>query len=404
MRLFYLSPEYLLVMKHFFLGCLVLLCSLVATGQNFQLSEQAQLSVITCGPDQNELYAAFGHSAIRVYDPIHGIDDAFNYGIFDFDQPNFYLNFAKGFLYYKLGVYSYPHFRDAYIAHDRYIHEQALNLTQAQKQKIFDYLVWNAAPENQSYRYDYFYNNCATKVRDVFADVLKDEISFDGSFIETTYTIRELTDLYLKPLPWGDLGIDICLGLPMDKVATPYEYMFLPDYIESSFNHATINADGEKKNLVSEVISVYESTPRKSAFNLFHPFIIFGIILGIVVTITWRDWKNKKASNWIDVLIFLILGLVGVLLLALWTLTDHQAAAKNFNLLWAIPTHIIVPFMIFKKKEWLKGYFKTTTVITILVLVGWFMLPQQLNTSLLPLILVIAVRSVWRSVHTPLAN
>ncbi len=373
----------------------LLLClpSLLSFGQSMQLSEQAQVSIITCGPDQHELYAAFGHSAIRIYDPALGIDDAYNYGIFDFDQPNFYLNFARGYLYYKLGVYPYPLFRDAYISYNRFVHEQVLNLSAIQKQKIYEFLVWNARPENQTYRYDYFYNNCATKVRDVFADILKEDIAFDGSFITTNYTIRNLTDLYLSPLPWGDLGIDICLGLPMDKTASPYEYMFLPDYIESSFNHAYIHLNGERVPFVMNSHSVYESVPEKNTFNWFHPLIIFGFVLAIVVAISWKDWRRKKASDWIDYILFPILGLIGLLLFALWFFTDHQAASNNFNLVWALPTHVIVPFLLLKKGSFRQGYFKVVAALTLLLLLCWFVLPQELNTSLLPLVTIIAVRS-----------
>ncbi|MEQ8424477.1 MAG: DUF4105 domain-containing protein, partial [Cyclobacteriaceae bacterium] len=182
--------------------------SLSASGQAIQLSENAHIGVITCAPDQGELYSAFGHSAIRVYDPANGIDFAYNYGVFDFNQPNFYLNFTRGHLLYKLAVQSYPRFREVYLYYNRWVHEQVIDLNQEQKQKIFDYLQTNARPENQEYLYDYFYNNCATKIRDVFKEVLQDEITFDGSFITTDYTIRNLTDLYLKDQPWGDLGID----------------------------------------------------------------------------------------------------------------------------------------------------------------------------------------------------
>ena len=208
------------------------------------LSPDATISVITCGPWQGELYSAFGHSALRVYDPSQQINDAYNYGVFDFDQPNFYLNFAKGSSYYKLAVWDYQGFVNMYIYDNRFVHEQILNLTPAQKQKVYDFLQWNALPDNRFYRYDYFYDNCATRIRDVFVNVFQDSVVFDGSYVQTNYTIRELTDLYLQDQPWGDLGIDICLGLHMDKTADPYEYMFLPDYIESAFDHATIYQDG----------------------------------------------------------------------------------------------------------------------------------------------------------------
>ena len=174
-----------------------------------QLSPNAQISIVTIGPWQGEVYSAFGHSAIRVYDPQFGVDAFFNYGAFTFNQPNFYLNFAKGHLNYKLDVDPYPLYRDHYISYNRFLHEQVLNLDAAQTQKVFNYLFWNSQPENQYYLYDYFYNNCATKLRDVLKETLKDDVTFDGSYITTDYTIRELTDIYLKYQPWGDLGIDI---------------------------------------------------------------------------------------------------------------------------------------------------------------------------------------------------
>lgn len=355
-----------------------------------KLSENAEIAVITLGPTQTELYSAFGHSAIRVYDPVQGIDDAYNWGLFDFDQPNFYLNFARGYLYYKLGVHPYPLFRDHYIYYNRYVHEQPLNLTLAQKQKLYDYLVWNNQPKNQHYRYDYFYNNCATKVRDVMATVFGDSVVFDGSYIKTDYSIRDLTDIYLPKQPWGDLGIDICLGLPMDKKASPNEYMFLPDYIETGFNHASINGQA----LVKETISVYESHEAETPKSLVHPLTAFIGFAALTLLLTLYDWRKKKISNWFDAILFSVLGAVGLLLFFLWFFTDHQAAAINFNLLWALPTHLIIAFALFRNRTWLSSYFLVTAVITLLTLLCWPVLPQALNLFLIPLVVAIFLRSL----------
>ena len=166
-------------------GLIFALMSLCAHAQQQQLSTRAAISLITCGPGQSEVFLAFGHSAIRVYDPENGIDYVYNYGVFDFNQPNFYINYTRGLLLFKLGVYLYPDFLNAYIEDNRWVHEQVLNLTPTQAQAIFNYLEWNALPENQTYRYDYFYNNCSSKVRDVFADVLGDSLRFDGAYITT---------------------------------------------------------------------------------------------------------------------------------------------------------------------------------------------------------------------------
>lgn len=358
-----------------------------------QLSDKAEISVITCGPYQGELYSAFGHSAIRVYDPVNQINYAYNYGVFDFDQPNFYLNFARGYLYYKLGVYDYNLFRDYYIYHNRYVHEQFLNLNQEEKQKLFDYLEWNALPENQNYRYDYFYNNCATKVRDVLITVFGDRVHFDGSYVTTDYTIRDLTDLYLHHQPWGDLGIDICLGLPMDKKADPFEYMFLPDYIESGFDHATIKNDSTTIPLVKSKVAVYESRNEVIAGGLPHPLLFFSIIAAITLAISIFDFKRKKLSYWLDGILFAVSGSIGLLLLLLWVATDHKAAANNFNLLWAMPTHLVAVFAFIKNPKWLKSYFNVVSTIYSLVLIFWFLLPQMLNIALMPIVMALMIRS-----------
>jgi Domain of unknown function (DUF4105) len=359
------------------------------------LSSQAEISVITCGPYQGELYSAFGHTAIRVYDPVKGFDIAYNYGVFDFNQPNFYLNFTRGFLYYKLGIYDYSDFRDFYIKYNRYVHEQILQLDSIQKQRVFSFLENNSLPQNQTYRYDYFYNNCASKVRDVFAEVFKDEIKFDGSFIKTDYTIRDLTEIYLQQQPWGDLGIDICLGLPMDKKATPYDYMFLPDYIESSFDHTTLNGS----SIVKQKIPVYESIPEKIPFHWYHPWIVFGLLFLLSAILSYRDWKKKKASKWFDITLFGVTGLLGILLLTLWVATDHKAAANNFNLLWAFPLHLVVAIGLLRKNpaKWLSNYFTFASVLTALLIGFWALLPQQMNPFLLPVVFIILMRALLNS-------
>jgi hypothetical protein len=373
-------------------AALLLLSTSVCHAQ-VQLSENATIAVVTCGPGQNELYSAFGHSAFRVTDPKLGFDVIYNYGVFDFQQKHFYLNFARGYLYYKLGMHYYRDFEYFYLTENRFMHEQILNLNAFQKQKLFDYLSWNSKPENQFYRYDYFYDNCATKIRDVVKTVFADSVNFDLSYIKTDYTIRELTDLYLGYQPWGDLGIDFCLGLPMDKKASPWEYMFLPDYIESGFNHASLKTVNGTKPLVLETINAYETKPEMFSNGLWHPLYVFSFFLMITIIVSYRDLKRKKLTNVFDIILFSLLGALGLLLLLLWTATDHNAAAKNFNLTWALPTHLIAIFSFIRQPRWLKNYFLITLIITLLLLLSWPLLPQKIHYSLLPLVLAIAVRS-----------
>jgi len=373
--------------------------SINSFGQTITLSPEAEVSVITCGPGQEELYTAFGHSAIRVVDPQNGIDYAYNYGVFDFSQPNFYLNYTRGLLLFKLGVYAYPDFVNSYGYYKRWVTEQVLNLSQNQKQQVFDFLEWNALPENETYRYDYFYNNCANKVRDVFAETLKDSIRFDGTYITTDYTIRQLTDLYLKEQPWGDLGIDICLGLPIDKKATPYEYMYLPDYVLSSFNHATIRRNGKELPLVKNQRQVLPNIQVETKKAFAHPSTVMLGFAALALLLSMFDIRRKKPSLWFDALLFGVSGIVGLLLVVLWTATDHAAAAKNFNLLWALPTNILMIGIISSRfRPFLRKYALAVTVLSFALLATWSFLPQQLNTVLLPLVGVLGMRSflLWR--------
>ncbi|MBX2965297.1 MAG: DUF4105 domain-containing protein [Cyclobacteriaceae bacterium] len=357
-----------------------------------QLSDQAEISVITCGPGQEAVFTAFGHSAFRVYDPENGINAAFNYGVFDFDQPNFYLNFARGHNRYRLAVQDFEHFEYAYQYYNRYVHEQVLNLTPEQKQELFDYLVWNAQPENQFYFYDYFYDNCATKLPEIIQKVFGDAVVFDGSYIKEPRSIRALTDLYLKYQPWGDLGIDLCLGLPMDKIATPYEHMFLPDYVELGFDHATINGEP----LVKQKVLRYEARPETFSNGVFQPLYVFSFFALIVLAISIYDFKRKKISTWLDAIVFGIIGLIGLLLLLLWVATDHRAAASNMNLLWALPTHVVVAFLLFKPRKWVKKYFTGVLFLNILLLITWAWLSQTLHYSLTPVVIALTMRAYVR--------
>jgi hypothetical protein len=374
------------------LTLLFLLISTLSFGQ-LTLSDKAEISVLTLGPWQGQVYTAFGHSAFRVNDPANNLDAAYNYGVFNFDRPNFYLNFAKGNNYYMLGVSDYKRFEYAYIYFDRYIHEQKLNLTQKQKQRLFDYLEWNAKPENAEYLYDYFYDNCATKIPAVMQKVFGDTVRFDTSHIKTNYSIRELTDLYLTHQPWGDLGIDICLGLPMDKKATPYEYMLLPDYVEAGFNHASIKSNGVDEPLVKESKVLYESQHNTPPNTLVHPLLVFGIVFVIVGFISYRDMKRRKITQWLDIFLFTIVGFVGLLLFVLWVATSHEAAARNLNLLWALPTHVIAIFAMLRNSKWLMNYFLVTAIISLVLLGTWPFLPQKLHYALIPLVMALGLRA-----------
>ena len=145
--------------------------------------------------------------------------------------------------------------------------------------------------------------------------------------------------------------------------------------------------------LVKQKLIKYESQPEEAASGLPHPLIVFGVFLLITVLISYRDWKRKKLTRWFDTVLFGVSGLVGLLLLLLWVATDHNAAAKNFNLLWALPTNLVVAFTLFKDRRWVAQYFLVAGIIAGATVLFWYILPQQLNYMLIPIVLALLVRS-----------
>ncbi len=370
------------------------------SGQSYaqKLSPQAEISIITFGPGKDELYSSFGHSAIRVHDPRNGFDVAYNYGTFDFNQPHFYLNFAKGYLVYMLSVQDYSRLSAYYKYNNRSITEQLLRLSSSQKQIVFDYLQNNAKPENANYFYDYFYDNCATKIGDVFIESLPDEFKFDENFVEETgLTIRTLTDRYsAEYFPWGKLGIDLCLGMPMDKHLSNMQYTFLPDYVYQAFSMAQVMNNGSWRPVVISSNNIFAATEADDKVPFFTPKLVFWSVFLIIMALSVLAGKKGFSLRWLDFFLYFVLGLLGLFLFLLWVATDHAAAAWNLNLLWAWPSHLLVAFWLLRRRKprWINSYLMVTAILGVLLVLSWAILPQVLNYSLIPIVLIITTRAV----------
>ncbi|GHA64960.1 Lnb N-terminal periplasmic domain-containing protein [Pontibacter akesuensis] len=380
---------------------LALLFSLVtlpgwAQFEGYQLSPQAKISLITCSSGE-DLYSVFGHSAVRVNDPISGLDVVFNYGTFDFDEPNFYLKFARGKLNYKLSAAHFQDFVYSYVRDNRSVYEQELNLTEEQRQQYWAFLTNNYLPANRFYLYDFFFDNCATRIRDGLEAALPNQITFNISEFDEDYTFRNLIDLYLPPQPWGDFGIDLALGARIDEEATPYQYMFLPEYLARGFANATVAQKGMAAPLTLERHTIYEREPIPHTAGPITPVVVCWAFLVLVAVVTVLDFTKGRRSRLFDIVFFLLMGLLGILLLLLWIATDHQATAWNFNLLWAIPVHAVVAFFLGRQvlPEWVRKYMLFTALLTAVVLLGWPFWPQQFHAAFLPLVLAIGLRAAY---------
>ncbi|MDO9273975.1 MAG: DUF4105 domain-containing protein [Lutibacter sp.] len=378
--------------KFHFIFILLFSCFQLVAQQ--KLTSEATVIVVTCGPG-SELYSAFGHSAFRVYDPILKLDKIYNYGTFDFNKPNFYLNFAKGKLTYQLSTTRYGYFLQQFNYENRWVKTQELDLEEADVQEVYDFLENNAKPENMSYQYDFFYDNCSTKMEEVIKAVLKEKVVFKNNHITDRKSHRDLiADYTADKFKWGKFGIDLALGSVIDRPATAAEFKFLPDYIYLGFNNATINVNGKIKPLVKEENSVLNEEKSPIPFYITQPFIVFFVISLFFIWITYQNYTAKKRSKWVDFSLFFITGLIGVVVLLLWFATSHTATYKNFNFLWAFAPNLVVAFFMFSTvlPKWLVNYNKLLLVLLAIQAVLWLLKIQVFNFAIIPIITMLFVR------------
>lgn len=388
-------------MKHLFLVLFTLIGSFIsrAYAQLPQLSSNTTVSVLSCGPG-DDLYSKFGHSAIRIKDFEQNIDVVYNYGVFDFDAPNFYLNFAKGKLDYMLARHRTNSFVNAYRQEGRWIHEQVIQFTDAEKQKLFSLLEENAKPENRTYSYDFFYNNCATKIIDVLSEATNNRIEYNEDFIENNVSFRALINNEIGTNSWGSFGINLALGSVIDVEASDFEHRFLPKYVEKQLD----NSQYKDRALVVKQIPLLEEAPNKDqTSNFISTPLFWGLILLIFsLGASYYQWKYKSYPKAWDAILFSLSGALGLFLLALWFLTDHTATANNYNILWALPFNVLLAC------EILRGFKhpKTSKYLTLLSIGGILLFivvkileVQDFNPIIYLLAFSLAIRSIFIHKH-----
>lgn len=373
-----------------------LIFSLNLSAQFAQLSEDAEVSLITVGPGPT-LVDCFGHSALRVKDPALNLDKAYNYGIFDTTESGFYLRFAAGTQQYMVAAYEFIRFFDNYRSQNRWVTEQVLNINLEEKQAIFEFLENNILPQNRLYLYDQFFDNCATKLRDIPKSVLGDRLVFNDDHITEEATYRDLVDENSFNHPWMDLGIDIGLGNVVDRKADVEARMYLPDYVLSGYNHATIKRNGQEVPAIKATKQLFESDYYEQKQEKLSPTLLFSVIALIVIILTVKDWLTKKRSRWLDFTLFFITGLIGLIVLLLWVATHHTTTINNLNVLWAFAPNLIIAFFMLKKepKKWLMVYARFLVILLIAMTFVWIGKLQVYNTALIPMMIMLTVRYVY---------
>nr|WP_321410474.1 DUF4105 domain-containing protein [uncultured Carboxylicivirga sp.] len=359
------------------------------------LSGDARISLLTCDSGQ-ELYSLYGHSAIRVKDDSNAIDHVFNYGTFDFNTPNFYLKFANGNLKYMLSTTTFNRFLNEYFTDERSVWEQELNLDQTEKQALFDAIVENSLPENKFYRYDFFFDNCATRIRDIVYRNIDGDISYVDTTLKTQ-SFRQFIHEYETKTPWVKDGLDLLLGWGTDDIADANNQMFLPDYLMLYFCKAIITKEGEEtRNLVKEMRPLLRFEIEEENSDIITPTLLFWILLLIGSILTFYEIKiRKKPLTFVNRILFLLVSLVGLLIVFLWFFTRHGVTASNFNIMWSNPLFLLLALLPVRqlKSNTLKIVIYLILISMTLFLLGWFIIPQHIPSMVFPLVLLLIIRT-----------
>jgi hypothetical protein len=354
-----------------------------------QDSSHIRISLLTCTPGQ-ELYSTFGHTAIRITDSISLTDYVFNYGTFNFEEDGFYTKFIRGKLLYYLSAENFSDFKFAYQAENRGITEQVLNLDAEEKIALKQALYENTKEKNRYYKYDFFFDNCTSRARDMVVKYKKNHPSFQPVMPKGT-SFRQAIHLYLdkNEKDWSKLGIDLLLGARTDAIMSTAHSQFLPDNLMKS-----LDSNKQQPALVISTKNLYQITEQTEESSLFTPLFIFSLLFSCILLLSF------SSNHWIKIFLqgfdgvfFFLIGMLGLLLIFMWWGTDHSMTKNNYNLLWAWPTNIIAAFLMPSQKKWVQKYFGIQAVALMLLLISWFFLPQQLNTSLIPIVLLMIFRT-----------
>ncbi|MBK6947876.1 MAG: DUF4105 domain-containing protein [Haliscomenobacter sp.] len=351
-------------------------------------TDSLRISLLTCAPGE-ALYSKFGHSAIRVADPANQTDIVYNYGLFDFDTPNFYVKFIRGKLPYQLGVQSFRQFMWDYEYERREVLETPLHLSPEHQAELLRFLEINYLPENRQYPYDFFFDNCASRIRDVLEKTAAMTYPPKDT-MESSKTFRELLDEYIGMYPWINFGIDLILGLPTDQKAGFRGEMFLPDYLAKNLK---AGQSIQKPVAAADTLLLSGQTGEPDHKPALTPFLAFALLFAAFALLSGLA-PNSKALLLADALFFLALGLAGSLFTFMWAGTDHDATHCNMNLLWANPLAFGAFAALFYPSR--RIWPALGALGAAIALMGFPFLPQALHPAVIPIALTVLLRCLYR--------
>jgi Domain of unknown function (DUF4105) len=278
---------------------------------------------------------------------------------------------------------------------NRGIDEQLLNLDCRQQMEMQQFLFQNLQGDNKYYKYDFLIDNCTTRLRDII-EQKTDRNMKSGTIPEANgMSFRNAIHYYLDKghMYWSKLGIDLLLGRKIDRKMTNREAMFLPEFLEKGID---LTGNGKDSLVKTKLFPVVKAENEANEDSLFTPAFVLSFIAGLIFALGFIQHNSaRRLLHYLDIILFLLIGLLGCLMAFMWFGTDHRDTGENFNLLWAWPTHIIAATLLIFRKKSIPNYFLAYSIVTLLILIAWFFLPQQLNPSIIPVLIITGWRS-WK--------
>ena len=364
------------------------LCCLLSTFVQAQQADSLRFSLLTCAPGPI-VYELFGHTAIRYQNFTRQKDIVFNYGMFDFDTPNFAYRFAKGEADYQLGINSLEGFKYAYAYRGSSVYEQELNLTSEEKQRLQELLFVNYQPEHRVYRYNYFYNNCTTCARDQIEKAIKGRVVYPLG--ESGKTFRSIIHDYSAACPWDQLSMDLLLGAEADEEIDTREQMFAPFYMHDFAAKAMIEAaDGSKRPLVSRETVLVDVQPHGIEPGFFlSPLTCALLFLLVNLFIAFFQIKRRCVYWGWDILLYGVQGIAGCIIAFLFFFSTHPTVGSNWMLGLLHPLALFfIPWTCWRRKKRTFDYVSgVNTVYLTFFIISMPFIPQDFNLTILPLAL-----------------
>ena len=377
-------------MRKFFVLFLLFLGILSASASSL---DKVRISLLTCAPG-SEIYALFGHSAIRYENPDQKEDWVFNYGMFSFREPNFVMRFVKGETDYQLGVVPFAYFQSEYASRGSSVYQQVLNLTNEEKECLISLLKENYLPANRVYRYNYFYDNCTTRARDKIEESILGKVVYPENEEEVSF--RSILHEFMTESRWSEFGIDLCLGAEADQPIDERKQMFAPFYMLEAARDAMIHRGDTVVPLVREEFKIVDAVlDDEPAFPLSPMTCSLLLLLVTIIIVVWGIRKRRPCLVW-NVFLFFLQGLGGCIIAFLFFFSLHPTVGSNWLLMLFNPLPLVyLPIMIYRGVKHQKDpyHWYNLACLTSFILLMPF-LPQDFNVTVLPLALCLILVSV----------